>query len=248
MQELRSPTQRASSALLPPSEGRHEHACCEYAPEVGCVVETVGEGDVSHRPVRGPCVRKQPSGSGHPFVVGAALVLCRHVRGGHHRRGPARRRPDRHAELALGLFHQRPGGLAVLAGTGALAEGQRNTGRIDTPGAVSGTGAMVALAYGITRGGEHGWGDAVIASAPLLAAVLAVLFLWLQNRRPHPMLPLRLLREAPYPFSAALPTRSLPSGGGVSLARSEAGPTRPGVEPPDAPRTGRFSVRWSSLL
>ncbi len=54
------------------------------------------------------------------------------------------------------FFINVPIGLAVLAGTAALVEGQRNTGRLDTPGAVTGTGAMIALTYGITRGGEHG--------------------------------------------------------------------------------------------
>ncbi|WP_043342334.1 MFS transporter [Belnapia moabensis] len=93
------------------------------------------------------------------------------------------------------FFINIPIGLAVLAGTGTLAEGKRNTGRLDTPGAISGTGAMVALAYGITRGGEHGWGDAVTLGALVLAAVLAALFLWLQSGRQNPMLPLGLLRD-----------------------------------------------------
>ena len=93
------------------------------------------------------------------------------------------------------FFINIPIGLAVLAGTGALAEGQRNTGRLDIPGAISGTGAMVALAYGITRGGEHGWGDVVTAGALILAAALAALFLRLQSRSQHPMLPLGLLRD-----------------------------------------------------
>src|SRR5688572_30216187 len=41
-------------------------------------------------------------------------------------------------------------------------------------------------------------------------------------------------------FLAALPARSRPYGKGVSLARSEAGPTRLGAEPPGAFRAGRF--------
>lgn len=61
------------------------------------------------------------------------------------------------------FFINNPIGLAVLAGTRVLAEGRRNTGRLDTLGAVTGTAAVVALTYGITRG-EHGWGDAVYGS------------------------------------------------------------------------------------
>ena len=93
------------------------------------------------------------------------------------------------------FFINIPIGLAVLAGTGALVEGQRNPGRLDTPGAINGTGAMVALAYGITRGGEHGWSDAVTVGAFIVAIVLAVLFLSLQARRVHTMLPLGLFRD-----------------------------------------------------
>ena len=93
------------------------------------------------------------------------------------------------------FFINIPIGLAVLAGTRALVEGQRNRGSLDTPGAVSGTGAMVALAYGITRGGEHGWGDAVTLGALIVALALAALFVLLQARREDPMLPLGLFRD-----------------------------------------------------
>ena len=88
-----------------------------------------------------------------------------------------------------------PIGLAVLACTRALVEGQRSQGRLNTFDAVSGTVAMVALAYGITRGGEHGWGDVVTLGSFAVAAVLMVVFLSLQGRREHPMLPLGLFRD-----------------------------------------------------
>jgi len=88
-----------------------------------------------------------------------------------------------------------PIGLCVLAGTRVLVEGQRSQGRLNTFDAVSGTGAMVALAYGITRGGEHGWGDVVTLGSFVVAAVLMAVFLSLQARREHPMLPLGLFRD-----------------------------------------------------
>lgn len=88
-----------------------------------------------------------------------------------------------------------PVGLAVLAGTRLLVEGQRSAGRLNIVDAVSGAGAMVALAYGITHGGEHGWGDSITVSAFIVAAVLMFFFIWLQTRREHPMLPLGLLRD-----------------------------------------------------
>jgi EmrB/QacA subfamily drug resistance transporter len=88
-----------------------------------------------------------------------------------------------------------PIGLAVLAGTRTLVEAERNTGRLDTLGAITGTSGMMALAFAITRGGEHGWADAVTVGAFVVAAILLTLFLIVQARSAHPLLPLRLLQE-----------------------------------------------------
>ncbi|HLM42927.1 MAG TPA: MFS transporter, partial [Myxococcaceae bacterium] len=93
------------------------------------------------------------------------------------------------------FFINIPIGLAVLAGSGVLIEGERPSSKLDTPGALSGTGAVVALTYGITHAGEHGWGNAVTLGSFLVFLVLAVLFLVLQARGKHPMLPLGLFRD-----------------------------------------------------
>jgi predicted MFS family arabinose efflux permease len=93
------------------------------------------------------------------------------------------------------FFINVPIGLAVLAGTRVLAEGQRHRSRLDTPGAVTGTGAMIALVYGITRAGEHGWTDALPLAAFAAAAVLLVVFLVLQARTVQPLLALGLFSD-----------------------------------------------------
>jgi MFS family permease len=93
------------------------------------------------------------------------------------------------------FFINIPIGLAVLAGTAALPEGVRGRGRLDTPGAVAGTGAMVALVYGITRAGEHGWTDALTLASFGVAAVLLATFLTLQSRTALPLLPLSLFAD-----------------------------------------------------
>ena len=93
------------------------------------------------------------------------------------------------------FFINIPIGLAVLAGTRTLREGERGMGRLHTLDAVSGAGAMLALAYGITRGGEHGWAEATTLAALVAALVLGSVFVWLQSRRENPMLPLGLLRD-----------------------------------------------------
>ncbi|MPR09421.1 MFS transporter [Microvirga tunisiensis] len=93
------------------------------------------------------------------------------------------------------FFINIPIGLAVLAGSGVLVEGERHSSKLDVPGALSGTGAVVALTYGITHAGEHGWGNTVTLGSFAVSLVLAVLFLALQARGKHPMLPLGLFRD-----------------------------------------------------
>ncbi|MCI0755504.1 MFS transporter [Teichococcus vastitatis] len=93
------------------------------------------------------------------------------------------------------FFINIPIGLVVLAGSRVLAEGERNTGKLDTPGAITGTGAVVALTYGITHAAEHGWGNAVTLGSFGTALVLTLLFLVLQMRGTSPMLPLGLFQD-----------------------------------------------------
>ena len=93
------------------------------------------------------------------------------------------------------FFINIPIGLAVLAGSGVLVEGQRNAGRLDAPGAITGTGAMVALTYGITHAGEHGWSNLVTVAVLNVAFALAVTFVVLEARHADPMLPLGLFRD-----------------------------------------------------
>ncbi|WP_308313964.1 MFS transporter [Streptomyces sp. GbtcB7] len=93
------------------------------------------------------------------------------------------------------FFVNIPIGLAVLAGTRTLVEAERHPGRLDVPGAITGTGGLIALVYGITRGGEHGWTDGVTLVSFAAAAVLLAAFLYLQARTADPMMPLRLFKD-----------------------------------------------------
>ncbi|MFF2130436.1 MFS transporter [Streptomyces olivochromogenes] len=93
------------------------------------------------------------------------------------------------------FFVNIPIGLAVLAGTRTLVEAERHPGRLDVPGAITGTGGLIALVYGITRGGEHGWTDGVTLVFFAAAAVLLAAFLYLQARTADPMMPLRLFKD-----------------------------------------------------
>ncbi|NGO69684.1 MFS transporter [Streptomyces boncukensis] len=93
------------------------------------------------------------------------------------------------------FFINIPIGAAILAGTRVLGEAERHTGRLDVPGALTGTGGLVALVHGITRGGEHGWSDGLTLLSFGAAAALLTAFLILQSRAAHPMMPLHLLRD-----------------------------------------------------
>lgn len=65
--------------------------------------------------------------------------------------------------------------------------------RLDVPGAVLGTGALVSLVYGLLRTGESGWADPA-AFGPLgLAVLLAVAFVAVEVRTAEPLVPLSFL-------------------------------------------------------
>jgi hypothetical protein len=64
------------------------------------------------------------------------------------------------------------------------------TARLDLPGAVIGTSALLLIGYGL---GETGQGTAAWATVAVGAALLAG-FLTLENRARHPLMPLRLFR------------------------------------------------------
>lgn len=65
--------------------------------------------------------------------------------------------------------------------------------RLDVPGAVLGTGAVLSLVYGLLQAGESGWGDSTVAGPLLLAVVLTVSFLAVESRTAEPLVPLAFL-------------------------------------------------------
>ncbi|WP_374991274.1 MFS transporter [Streptomyces sp. LHD-70] len=65
--------------------------------------------------------------------------------------------------------------------------------RIDVPGAVLGTGALVSLVYGLLQTGELGWTDPVVVGPLGFAGLLAVAFLAVEARTAEPLVPLAFL-------------------------------------------------------
>ena len=99
------------------------------------------------------------------------------------------------------LFVNVPIGIAVaLAAPAALGETPRRTGGFDLPGAITGTGGIAALVYGLsnaatTSDGVSHWGDAKVVASLTAGALLLGAFAVIEARGGHPLLPPRVLRD-----------------------------------------------------
>ncbi|MEV0533085.1 MFS transporter [Kitasatospora sp. NPDC050463] len=67
--------------------------------------------------------------------------------------------------------------------------------RMDLPGAVTVTGGLLALVYGLTAAGEHGWGNPLALGALGLGAALLVTFWFVERGAASPLVPVRVLRR-----------------------------------------------------
>jgi EmrB/QacA subfamily drug resistance transporter len=99
------------------------------------------------------------------------------------------------------LFVNVPIGIAVaLAALVSLPGAARRPGRLDLPGAITGTGGVAALVYGLssaatTPDGTSHWGDPTVVAALAAGAVLLAAFALIETHSRHALLPVRLLRQ-----------------------------------------------------
>jgi EmrB/QacA subfamily drug resistance transporter len=99
------------------------------------------------------------------------------------------------------LFVNVPIGVAAaLAAPRVLRESGRQRGRFDLPGAITGTGGLAALVYGLSNAatspdGVSHWGDAKVVASLAASAVLLAAFAVIETRSRHALLPLRLLAD-----------------------------------------------------
>ena len=99
------------------------------------------------------------------------------------------------------LFVNVPIGLAVaLAAPRVLGEPARRRGRLDLPGAITGTLGLGALVYGlsnaaISQNGVSHWGDTKVVVALVAAVVLLAAFVVIEARSKHALVPFRVLRD-----------------------------------------------------
>ncbi len=96
------------------------------------------------------------------------------------------------------LFVNVPIGLVVaLAAARALSETAAHRGRFDLPGAITGTGGLAALVYGLSNAatspnGVSHWGDTKVVASLAAAVVLLAAFVFTEMRSKHALLPPRI--------------------------------------------------------
>jgi EmrB/QacA subfamily drug resistance transporter len=99
------------------------------------------------------------------------------------------------------LFVNVPIGLAAaVAAPRVLGESPRQRGRFDLPGAITGTGGLAALVYGLSNAatspdGVSHWGDAKVVASLAASVVLLAAFAVIETRSQRPLLPVRLLAD-----------------------------------------------------
>jgi EmrB/QacA subfamily drug resistance transporter len=69
-----------------------------------------------------------------------------------------------------------------------------STGRVDLPGATLAVAFLAGLTYGLIEAPSRGWSSPAVLASLAVAAVTAPVFLLVEHRRAHPMLPLGLFR------------------------------------------------------
>jgi EmrB/QacA subfamily drug resistance transporter len=99
------------------------------------------------------------------------------------------------------LFVNVPIGIAVaLLAPRVLGESQRHPGRFDLAGAITGTGGLAALVYGLssaatTASGVSQWGEPKVLASLAAAVVLLAVFMIVETRSPHALMPMRIFRN-----------------------------------------------------
>lgn len=76
-------------------------------------------------------------------------------------------------------------------------ESERHTGWLDIPGAITGTGGLLAIVYGLSRAGDerYGWDDTTTIASLAVGVALLGLFLLVESRVEHPLMPFRIFRS-----------------------------------------------------
>ncbi|MGH9062500.1 MAG: DHA2 family efflux MFS transporter permease subunit [Acidimicrobiales bacterium] len=84
------------------------------------------------------------------------------------------------------------GALVLLVAPRVLAESGTRAGKLDLPGALSVTGGMALLVYGLTHAASHSWGATGTVVPLAIAVALLVAFVGIEMTSRQPLMPLRI--------------------------------------------------------
>ncbi|MFI6653662.1 MFS transporter [Streptomyces sp. NPDC050529] len=95
------------------------------------------------------------------------------------------------------FFINVPVALAVLLIAPSVIKESRPAVRpkLDVPGAVSVTVGLLALVFGLTQAGEHGWGSPTALISMAVGVVLLIVFYAVERRSPSPLVPVSVLKR-----------------------------------------------------
>ncbi len=74
----------------------------------------------------------------------------------------------------------------------ALSESETSSGHLDVPGAVTATGGMLALVYGLSNVSSHSWSSLSTIISLAGSVVLLVAFAFIERRSKEPLMPLSI--------------------------------------------------------
>jgi len=74
----------------------------------------------------------------------------------------------------------------------ALNESHSTSGHLDVPGAITATGGMLSLVYGLSNASSHSWGSTSTIVSLVAAAVLLTTFAFIEQRSKEPLMPLSI--------------------------------------------------------
>ncbi|GAA3284641.1 MFS transporter [Dactylosporangium vinaceum] len=83
----------------------------------------------------------------------------------------------------------------IPIGRRSLEESFGPRAKLDLAGVLLATLAALGLVWALVRGNTAGWGSTEVVSTFVAGLLLALAFVWWQQRAPEPMLPLRLFRS-----------------------------------------------------
>jgi EmrB/QacA subfamily drug resistance transporter len=82
--------------------------------------------------------------------------------------------------------------LILLLAPRALNESKTTSGYLDVPGALTATGGMLSLVYGLSNAADHSWGNPGTFGPLVLAVFLLASFVFVETRTSQPLMPLSI--------------------------------------------------------